>query len=69
MEFFYQYIGITGVIMTKLDGSAKGGSLIGITKKYKMPINGIGIGEGLDDLIPFIPKEFINALLGESIGG
>ena len=69
IDSFHQYIGITGVIMTKLDGSAKGGSLIGITKKYKMPINGIGIGEGLDDLIPFIPKEFINALLGESIGG
>ena len=54
--------------MTKLDGSAKGGSLIGITRKYNLPIHALGVGEKIDDLIPFIPKDFINALLGHNIG-
>ena len=54
--------------MTKLDGSAKGGSLIGIAKKYKLPIHAIGVGEKIEDLVPFIPKDFIDALLGINIG-
>ena len=65
---FHQSIGLTGVIMTKLDGSAKGGSLIGITRKYNLPIHALGVGEKIDDLIPFIPKDFINALLGDNTG-
>ncbi len=68
IDSFNQHIGITGIIMTKLDGSAKGGSLIGITKKYNLPIHAIGVGEKIDDLFPFIPKDFVNALLGEHIG-
>ncbi len=68
IDSFHQNIGLTGVIMTKLDGSAKGGSLIGITRKYNLPIHALGIGEKIDDLIPFIPKDFINALLGDNIG-
>ena len=65
---FHQSIGLTGVIMTKLDGSAKGGSLIGISRKYNLPIHALGVGEKIDDLIPFIPKDFINALLGDNTG-
>ncbi len=68
IEAFQDKIGITGIIMTKLDGSAKGGSLIGIAKKYKLPIHAIGVGEKIEDLVPFIPKDFIDALLGTNIG-
>ena len=68
IDSFHQNIGLTGVIMTKLDGSAKGGSLIGITRKYNLPIHALGVGEQVDDLIPFIPKDFINALLGYNKG-
>ena len=68
IDSFHQHVGITGIIMTKLDGSAKGGSLIGIAKKYSLPIHAIGIGETIDDLIPFVPKDFVNALLGDNKG-
>ena len=68
IDSFHQSIGLTGVIMTKLDGSSKGGSLIGITRKYSLPIHALGVGEKIDDLIPFIPKDFINALLGDNTG-
>ena len=68
IDSFHKHVGITGLIMTKLDGSAKGGSLIGISKEYKLPIHAIGVGEKIEDLIPFVPKDFINALLGENIG-
>ena len=50
--------------MTKLDSSSKGGSLIGISKKYNTPIHFIGVGEKIDDLIDFNAKDFINALIG-----
>ena len=68
LEAFDSTVGITGVIMTKLDSSSKGGSLIAISKKYKTPIHFIGIGEKVDDLIDFNPKDFINALIGENFG-
>ena len=54
--------------MTKLDSSAKGGSLIGISKKYQTPIYFIGVGEKTDDLVDFNAKDFINALIGENFG-
>ena len=50
--------------MTKLDGSAKGGALIGITKRYRIPIYAIGIGEKEQDLVDFDPREFVDALMG-----
>ena len=68
LEAFNSSIGITGVIMTKLDSSAKGGSLIGISKKYQTPIYFIGVGEKTDDLVDFNAKDFINALIGENFG-
>ncbi len=68
LEAFDSSVGITGVIMTKLDSSSKGGSLIGISKKYNTPIHFIGVGEKVDDLIDFNAKDFINALIGESFG-
>ena len=68
LEAFESSVGITGVIMTKLDSSSKGGSLIGISKKYKTPIHFIGVGEKVDDLIDFNAKDFINPLIGNNFG-
>ena len=59
---FTKYTPITGLVLTKLDGSAKGGIVIAIQKELKIPIKFIGVGEGMDDLIPFEPKNFINSL-------
>tara|TARA_E500000178_G_C17013661_1_gene751751 strand:- start:999 stop:1919 length:921 start_codon:yes stop_codon:yes gene_type:complete len=68
IESFNDYVGLDGVIMTKLDGSAKGGSLVGVTKKYRIPIYAIGIGENKEDLIDFNAKEFVDALIGNDLG-
>lgn len=62
---FNEIIGITGICMTKLDGSAKGGILFAIAEETKIPIRFIGIGENIDDLKPFNAKEFVNALFSE----
>ena len=59
---FNQAIGITGIVLTKLDGTAKGGIIFAIAKETKIPIRFIGVGEGIDDLRPFNALEFINAL-------
>ena len=53
---------LTGIVLTKLDGTAKGGIVLGIVDELKIPIRYIGVGETADDLQPFEPKEFINAL-------
>jgi fused signal recognition particle receptor len=56
-------IGLTGLVVTKLDGSAKGGLVAAIAKQHPIPIRFIGVGEGLDDLRPFMAAEFVDALL------
>ncbi|HVE49461.1 MAG TPA: signal recognition particle-docking protein FtsY [Casimicrobiaceae bacterium] len=56
-------IGLTGLIVTKLDGTAKGGIVAAIAKQHPVPIRFIGVGEGLDDLRPFVATEFVDALL------
>ncbi len=61
---FHQAIGITGLIITKLDGTAKGGAAIGIVAELQIPISYVGLGEGVDDLEPFSPSVFAAALLG-----
>jgi len=61
VEEFNKIIPITGLIMTKLDGTAKGGILIAIAKKYKLPIIALGLGEKEDDLEIFKAEEFANA--------
>ena len=55
---------VTGVIMTKLDGTAKGGALVQVADKFQLPIHAIGVGEGLDDLQPFSGRGFARALAG-----
>lgn len=61
-EIFHKEMGITGLILTKLDGTAKGGIVIGISHQLKLPINYIGIGEKIDDLRPFVASDFVDAI-------
>ncbi|KFL34505.1 MULTISPECIES: signal recognition particle-docking protein FtsY [unclassified Sulfurospirillum] len=60
---FHEMIGIDAIIITKLDGTAKGGSLFGIANALKLPIIYVGVGEGKDDLIPFNADDYINTIL------
>ena len=54
--------GLTGIVLTKLDGTAKGGVVFAIANRLKLPVKFVGVGEGIDDLIPFNPKDYIEAL-------
>ena len=62
VEIFGQTAGVTGLIMTKLDGSARGGILVAIADKFQLPIHAIGVGEGVDDMQAFEPQDFANAI-------
>ncbi len=62
-EQFHQAIGLTGLAITKLDGTAKGGVLLSVADKLQLPIRFIGVGEGIDDLREFHAREFVEALL------
>jgi fused signal recognition particle receptor len=61
---FDQALGLTGLVLTKLDGSAKGGVVAAIAKQHPIPLKFIGVGEGVDDLRPFVAFEFADALIG-----
>ena len=63
-ELFTKVAPITGVVLTKLDGTAKGGVIIGIKSQLAMPVKWIGVGEGVEDLRPFVAEDFAKALLG-----
>ncbi len=63
VQQFHDSLGLTGLVLTKLDGTAKGGIVINIADQFRVPIRYIGIGEGLDDLRPFDAAEFAAALL------
>ena len=62
---FQQAAGITGIVLTKLDGTAKGGAVLAIREALGVPIKFIGVGEGIDDLRPFVPQEFAAALFAK----
>ncbi len=64
-KMFDEAVGVTGIALTKLDGTAKGGIVFAIKKELNIPVRLIGIGEGLEDLRDFIPEEFVEALLSE----
>jgi fused signal recognition particle receptor len=64
VEEFSKTAGVTGLVMTKLDGTARGGILVAIAAKYRLPVHFIGIGEGIDDLAPFAARDFAQALAG-----
>ena len=61
-EQFLETAGITGIVLTKLDGTAKGGVVFAIANRLKLPVKFVGVGEGMDDLIPFNPQDYIEAL-------
>jgi fused signal recognition particle receptor len=61
---FKETLGITGIALTKLDGTAKGGIIIAIAEELKIPVRYIGVGEGIEDLQKFRARDFVEALFG-----
>jgi fused signal recognition particle receptor len=61
-QMFHEALGVSGIILTKLDGTAKGGIVVGISEQLKIPIRYIGIGEKIDDLRPFDAQRFVQAI-------
>ena len=59
-----QHAGVTGLVMTKLDGTARGGILVAIADRFELPVHFIGVGEGIDDLQPFAARDFAEAIAG-----
>ena len=64
VEAFTKTAGVTGLVMTKLDGTARGGILVAIAEKHKLPVHFVGVGEGVDDLAPFTARDFATAIAG-----
>ena len=67
VETFKKLADVTGLVMTKLDGTAKGGVLVALADKFGLPIHAIGVGEQIDDLTPFDPEDFAKALTGQEL--
>ena len=61
-RLFHEAVGVTGIVMTKLDGTGKGGILVAIAEELKIPVRYIGVGEGLEDLLEFEPQAFVQGL-------
>jgi fused signal recognition particle receptor len=64
VDIFGRTAGVTGLVMTKLDGTARGGILVAIAAKFGLPVHFIGVGEGVDDLAPFTARDFARAVVG-----
>ena len=64
VDAFHRTAGVTGLVMTKLDGTARGGILVALAEKFKLPVHFIGVGEGIDDLAPFSAQDFAKAIAG-----
>jgi fused signal recognition particle receptor len=64
VEIFGKTAGVTGLVMTKLDGTARGGILIAVADKFGLPVHYVGVGEGVDDLAPFTARDFARAVVG-----
>src|SRR5947199_2695384 len=64
VEAFQRTAGVTGLVMTKLDGTARGGILVALAEKHKLPVHFIGVGEGVEDLAPFTARDFAQAIAG-----
>jgi fused signal recognition particle receptor len=62
---FTEVVDVTGIVLTKLDGTAKGGIVISVQRELGVPVKLVGLGEGADDLAPFDPEQFVDALLGD----
>ena len=65
-EVFAEAVGVTGIVLTKLDGTARGGVVVAVERLLGLPVKYVGVGEGLEDLIPFDPAEFVEALLADA---
>jgi fused signal recognition particle receptor len=59
---FHDAVGVTAIVLTKLDGTSKGGIVFAIKRELNLPVRLVGVGEGIDDLIDFNPQDFIDAL-------
>jgi fused signal recognition particle receptor len=64
VEAFHRTAGVTGLVMTKLDGTARGGILVALSEKFKLPVHFIGVGESIEDLAPFTARDFAQAIAG-----
>ena len=64
-ELFTEVAKVTGLVLTKLDGSAKGGVIVGLADKFGIPVRYVGVGEGIEDLRDFEAREFVDALFGD----
>src|SRR5690606_25940526 len=64
VEIFQRTAGVTGLVMTKLDGTARGGILVALSSRFGLPVHFIGVGEGVDDLEPFAARDFARAIAG-----
>ncbi|MCL2783422.1 MAG: signal recognition particle-docking protein FtsY [Propionibacteriaceae bacterium] len=64
-RIFAEVVDVTGLVLTKLDGSAKGGIVVAVQRELNVPVKLVGLGEGVDDLAPFDPEQFVQGLLGE----
>ena len=64
-RIFAEVVDVTGLVLTKLDGSAKGGIVVAVQRELGVPVKLVGLGEGVDDLAPFDPEQFVQGLLGE----
>jgi len=64
VEIFRDMVSVNGLILTKLDGSARGGVLVSLAEKFKLPVHAIGVGEGVYDLRPFDAEAFAKSLMG-----
>jgi fused signal recognition particle receptor len=62
---FGEVVDVTGIVLTKLDGSAKGGIVVQVQRELGVPVKLIGLGEGVDDLAPFDPARFVDGVLGD----
>lgn len=65
-KLFQEVAGVTGIVLTKLDGTAKGGVVLGIQGEVKIPVKWVGVGEGMEDLRPFVPQDFASALFSQT---
>jgi fused signal recognition particle receptor len=62
-EVFQEVVGVTGIVLTKLDGTAKGGIVVAVQRRLGVPVKLVGLGEGPDDLAPFDPEAFVDAII------
>ena len=62
-KVFSEVVDVSGIVLTKLDGTARGGIVVSVQRELSVPVKLVGLGEGPDDLAPFVPEDFVDALL------